>query len=150
MTRSRRNWRRPAMEHLAVDLGGKKSQSRLRSSEGQILTEAKVVNEEIESWLEGSEPRRVIVETCTEAFAIADLAVSRGHDVRVVPSGLVRMLGVGARGKKTDLLDARALSEASCRIDPPSVHLPSSWSRRVQSKGGPAAGCVQAAAAGVY
>src|SRR5260370_9079572 len=133
MTRSRRNWRRPAMEHLAVDLGGKKSQSRLRSSEGQILTEAKVVNEEIQSWVEGSEPRRVIVETWTEAFAIADLAVSRGHDVRVVPSGLVRMLGVGARGKKTDLLDARALSEASCRIDLPSVHLPSAWSRRVKS-----------------
>jgi transposase len=121
------------MEHLAIDLGGKKSQICLRSSEGQILTEAKVVNEEIQSWLEGSEPRRVIVETCTEAFAIADLAVSRGHDVRVVPSGLVRMLGVGARGKKTDLLDARALSEASCRIDLPSVHLPSAWSRRVKS-----------------
>jgi transposase len=121
------------MEHLAIDLGGRKSQLCLRNSEGQILTEAKVLNEEIQSWLEGSESRRVIVETCTEAFGIADLALSLGHDVRVVPSRLVRLLGVGARGKKTDLLDARALSEASCRLDLPSVHLPSAWSRRVKS-----------------
>ena len=121
------------MEHLAIDLGGRKSQLCLRSSEGQILTEAKVVNEEIESWLKGLQPRRVVVETCTEAFGIADLAISLGHDVRVVPARLVRMLGVGARGKKTDLLDARALSEASCRIDLPSVHVPSAWSRRVKS-----------------
>jgi transposase len=121
------------VEHLAIDLGGRKSQFCLRGSEGQILTEGKVLNEEIRSWLEGAEPRRVIVETCTEAFAIADLALSLGHDVRVVPSRLVKMLGVGARGKKTDLLDARALSEASCRIDLPSVHVPSAWSRRVKS-----------------
>jgi transposase len=121
------------MEHLAIDLGGRKSQLCLRSGEGQILAEAKVVNEEIQSWLEGVQPRRVIVETCTEAFAIADQALSLGHDVRVVPSRLVRMLGVGARGKKTDLLDARALSEASCRIDLPSVHVPSAWSRQVKS-----------------
>src|SRR5260370_25494208 len=121
------------MEHLAIDLGGRKSQVCLRSSEGQMLSEAKVLNEEIQNWLEGSEPRGVIVETCTEAFGIADLALSLGHDVRVVPSRLVRMLGVGARGKKTDLLDARALSEASCRIDLPSVHVPSAWSRRVKS-----------------
>lgn len=121
------------MEHLAIDLGGRKSQLCLRSDEGQILTEAKISNEEIETWLKGLEPRRVVVETCTEAFAIADLAQSLGHDVRVVPARLVRMLGVGAHGKKTDLLDARALSEASCRVDLPSVHVPSAWSRRVKS-----------------
>jgi transposase len=121
------------VEHLAIDLGGRKSQLCLRDGGGQILTEAKIVNEEIETWLKGVQPRRVIVETCTEAFAIADLAISFGHDVRVVPARLVRMLGVGARGKKTDLLDARALSEASCRIDLPSVHVPSAWSRRIKS-----------------
>jgi transposase len=121
------------VEHLAIDLGGRKSHLCLRDQEGQILTEAKIINEEIRSWLEGGQPRRVIVETCAEAFAMADLALSLGHDVRVVPSRLVRMLGVGARGKKTDQLDARALSEASCRMDLPSVHVPSAWSRRVKS-----------------
>jgi len=121
------------MEHLAIDLGGKKSQICLRSSEGQILTEDNLLNQEVVNWLQGAQPRRVIVETCSEAFAMADLAKSFGHDVRVVPSRLVRMLGVGARGKKTDRLDARALSEASCRMDLPSVHVPSDWSRRVKS-----------------
>lgn len=132
------------MEHLAIDLGGKKSQLCLRSSDGRILSEAKVANEEVRAWLESSQPRRVIVETCTEAFAMADLALSLGHEVRVVPARLVRMLGVGARGKKTDQLDARALSEASCRVDLPSVHVPSGWSRRVKSTCGMRDALVQA------
>jgi transposase len=52
-----------------------------------------------------------------------------GHEVRVVPSTLARSLGVGARGLKTDRRDARALSEVSCRIDLPSVHVPSRQAR---------------------
>jgi transposase len=41
----------------------------------------------------------------------------------------VRSLGVGARKTKTDRRDARVLSEVSCRIDLPSVHIPSARSR---------------------
>src|SRR6202022_3580330 len=72
---------------------------------------------------------RVVLETCSEAFAIADAAREEGHEVRVVPATLVRSLGVGARGIKTDRRDARALSEVSCRINLPSVHVPSVESR---------------------
>ena len=39
----------------------------------------------------------------------------------MVPTTLVRSLGVGARRIKTDQWDARILSEVSCRIDLPSV-----------------------------
>jgi transposase len=54
----------------------------------------------------------------------------RGHHVRVVPATLAKALGVGARGIKTDRRDARALSEASCRLEElPSVHVPSQTSR---------------------
>jgi len=49
--------------------------------------------------------------------------------VRVVPAFLVKTLGVGARGLKNDRRDARNLSEVSCRIDLPSVHIPSKESR---------------------
>jgi len=74
-------------------------------------------------------PMRVIVETSAEAFAIAEAARAAGHEVRVVPATLVRTLGVGERRTKTDLRDARVLSEVSCRIDLPSVHIPSTRSR---------------------
>jgi transposase len=72
---------------------------------------------------------RVLVETCSEAFGVADAAVRAGHEVRVVPATLVRSLAVDARGLKNDRRDARVLSEVSCRIDLPSVHVPSLQSR---------------------
>jgi transposase len=75
----------------------------------------------------------VIVETSAEAFRIADLALSCGHEVRVVPATLVKTLGVGSRGVKNDEKDARVLSEVSCRIDLPSVHIPSAASRQLKS-----------------
>jgi transposase len=78
-------------------------------------------------------PSRVILETCAEAFAIADQLLALGHDVRVIPADLVRSLGVGRRGVKNDRADARCLSEASCRIDLPSVHIPSLSSRELKS-----------------
>jgi len=49
--------------------------------------------------------------------------------VRVVPATLVKTLGVGARRIKTDERDAQVLSEVSCRIDLPSVHVPAEIAR---------------------
>jgi transposase len=72
----------------------------------------------------------VIVESSSEAFAIADAALEMGHEVRVVPATLVRTLGVGARRVKNDRRDSQVLSEVSCRIDLPSVHIPTQESRR--------------------
>jgi transposase len=83
----------------------------------------------MKSW----EPSRVILETSAEAFAIADAALKFGHQVRVVPATLVKTLGVGDRGVKNDRKDARKLSEVSCRIDLPSVHVPSEVSRQLKS-----------------
>jgi len=74
-----------------------------------------------------------VVETCAEAFAVADQALELGHQVRVVPATLVRSLGVGSRRTKNDAKDARVMSEVSCRIDLPSVHVPSAISRRRKS-----------------
>jgi transposase len=70
------------------------------------------------------------VETCAEAFKVADQALAHEHEVKVVPALLVRSLGVGARGIKTDRRDAQVLSEVSCRIDLPSVHVPSDLARQ--------------------
>jgi len=120
------------MHHIAIDLGSRESQVCVRDSTGKILHEQKLGNMELLEVFDC--PRAVVsMETCSEAFTIADQARSKGHEVRVVPSTLVRSLGVGARRTKTDRRDAQALSEVSCRIDLPSVHVPSSWSRDVKT-----------------
>jgi transposase len=113
------------MEHVAFDLGGRESQVCIRSSEGQVLVESRVPTSQLAKLLQKRPASRVVIETCAEAFRIADQARELGHEVRVVPAALVRTLGVGARGMKTDVRDARVLSEVSTRIDLPSVHLPS-------------------------
>jgi transposase len=118
------------MEHLAIDLGGRESQICARSSDGQIVEERRCRTVALPAYLATRPLSRVIVETCSEAFGIADAALGVGHEVRVVPSTLARSLGVGARGLKTDRRDARALSEVSCRIDLPSVHVPSREARQ--------------------
>jgi transposase len=118
------------MEHLAIDLGGRESQICVRSSDGQIVDERRCRTAALPAYLATRPPSRVVVETCSEAFGIADAALAAGHEVRVVPSTLARSLGVGARRLKSDRRDARALSEVSCRIDLPSVHVPSQQARQ--------------------
>lgn len=131
------------MEHFAIDLGGRESQVCVRTGDGSIVQEQRVRNAELAALLDRPKSR-VVMETCAEAFAVADLAASKGHEVRVVPASLVRSLGVGARRTKTDRRDAEVLSEVSTRIDLPSVHVPSPSSREAKSLCGMRDGLVQA------
>lgn len=117
------------MNHIGIDLGRKESQVCSRSSKGEILSEERVLTRSLKRRFAKIPPSRVIIETSCEAFAVADLAIAAGHDVRVVPSIWVRALGVGHRGIKNDVRDARMLSEASVRSDLPSVHIPSARAR---------------------
>jgi transposase len=118
------------MEHLAIDLGGRESQICVRLSDGQIVEERRCRTAGLAAYLASRPRSRVVMETCTEAFSVADAALLVGHEVRVVPATLVRSLGVGARRVKTDRRDAQVLSEVSCRIDLPSVHVPSPTARQ--------------------
>jgi transposase len=121
------------VKHVAIDLGGRESQICIRDGSGAIVEERRYQTRLLPRLMKSWEPSRVIVETSAEAFAIADAALASGHEVRVVPATLVKTLGVGDRGVKTDRKDARKLSEVSCRIDLPSVHVPSELSRRLKS-----------------
>src|SRR6267378_838651 len=125
----------PAMEHCAIDLGGRKSQVCVRASDGTIVHESRPETLALKEFLQGRPKSRVIVETCAEAFGVADAALALGHEVRVVSATLVRTLGVGARRTKTDRRDAQTLSEVSCRIDLPSVHVPGHCSRKADQHG---------------
>jgi transposase len=124
------------VDHVAIDLGARKSQVCRRNSDGIILEERVVPTRDLVAYLEYRAKHqrcRVVLETCSEAFRIADAALAMGHEVRVVAATLVRSLGVGARRTKTDRRDAQVLSEVSCRIDLPSVHIPSRSSRERKS-----------------
>jgi transposase len=110
-------------------LGKVESQICARNQQGEIIDERRERTEELGRYLGKRAPGRVILETCAEAFSVADEAAAQGHDVRVVKSKLASKLGVGDHGVKTDKRDARALSEASTLINLPSVHVPSRESR---------------------
>ena len=121
------------MDHIGIDLGGKDSQVCVRNSTGEITEEARRPTTELSRWLARQAPARVVLETCTEAFRLAGVAQRHGHEVRVVAATLVRLLGIGQRGLKNDVRDARTLSEASCRMDLPSVHIPTVVSQEVKA-----------------
>ena len=121
------------MQHIAIDLGSRESQICRRSANGEILDERVMKTTQLGSYFSRHEKCRVILETCAEAFKVADSAIEAGHDVRVVPATLVRTLGVGQRGIKTDRRDAQILSEVSCRIDLPSVHVRTHLARERKS-----------------
>jgi transposase len=124
------------VNHVAIDLGGKESQICVRRPSGEITQEAKVLTRGLPKLVAGWEKSRIILETSAEAFRIADAALAAGHEVRVVPATLVKTLGVGDRGVKNDQKDARVLSQVSCRIDLPSVHIPSQLARNLKSVSG--------------
>jgi transposase len=121
------------MLHFGIDLGGMESQVCVREESGKIVLETIWPTGSLQELLKEYGPSRVVLETCAEAFAVAERIKVLGHDVRVVPATLVRQLGVGARGIKTDIRDARALSEVSCRIELPTVHIPKPVSRDIRA-----------------
>lgn len=122
------------MEHVGIDLGGRKSQVCVRSADGEIIEERLVLTHQLAEYMKKRPQSRVILETCAEAFAVADKILALGlHEVRIVPATLVKTLGVGSRGVKNDRKDARVLSQVSTRIDLPSVHIPSTIARDAKS-----------------
>jgi transposase len=124
------------VDHVAIDLGARESHVCRRRPDGLIIESTRLKTVHIQRYLAKLETSRVIVETCAEAFHIAELAKTHGHEVRIVPATLVRSLGVGARGMKTDQRDAAKLSEVSCLMNLPSVHLPSSTAREQRTMSG--------------
>lgn len=121
------------MNHAAIDLGSRESQVCVRGADGAVIFERKHPTRSLGELMKAWPPSRVVLETSSEAFRVADAARAAGHEVRVVRATLSKQLGVGDRGIKTDLRDARKLSEVSTRIDLPSVHIPTAEARELRS-----------------
>jgi len=121
------------MHHAAIDLGSRESQICIRQPDGTIVEERKLPTRKLTEVFKTWPTSRVVMEASAEAFKVADAALAAGHQVRVVPGKLVRLLGVGDRGVKNDQRDARQLSKASWQTDVPSVHIPSAAARELKS-----------------
>lgn len=123
------------MEHIAIDLGSRESQICVRNDDGEIVEEQRYRTSELKQYLtKRSAGARVLVESSAEAFAVAAWARECGHQALVVPASLTRVLGIGERGLKNDQRDARKLSEMDCRMQVPSVHIPSQLRREHQAR----------------
>lgn len=111
------------MDHVGIDLGSRRSHVVTMDSEGKLRREV-VPTTELIGWLGLRAPGRVVMEACTQSPAIARASRAAGHETAIVPGSVVRALGVGSRGIKTDFRDAEALARASARSETlPSVHL---------------------------
>lgn len=133
------------MDHIAIDLGSRESQVCVRKADGEILEERRVGTRSLGKYLGGRPKSRVVLEACAEAFSVADAALATGHETVVVPASLAPSMGVGDRGIKNDVRDARNLSEASCRMSKlPTVHVPTKASRDRKAMCGMREGMVQA------
>lgn len=113
------------MEHIGIDLGAAHSHVVVLDESGQEQLRTKVVTAKLPRWLQRrGAGARVVMEACTQSPAVARAALAAGHSAFVVPGNVVRALGVGARGIKTDDRDALVLAKASVRNEElPSVHL---------------------------
>jgi transposase len=118
------------VEHVGIDLGSRHSHIVVMSQEQEVLLRRKLETVGLESWLRGRPRSRVVMESCTQSRAAAAFATAASHEVVVVPSNVVRTLGVGARGIKTDDRDAEVLAMASVRIK----HLNSAYLRSAQAQ----------------
>ena len=121
------------MEHIGIDLGSRESQVCIRNSAGDIVEEARCGRTDscpgwrdargpASSWRPA--PRRSAWPPRRSSWAMMSASS---------PRRWYRALGVGQRGLKNDQRDARTLSEASCRIELPSVHIPSAVSQEVKA-----------------
>ena len=73
------------MNHIAIDLGSKKSQVCVRSATGAILREVRVRTADLEKLLKLEERANVVMEASSEAFHVARLTTRLGHEVKVAP-----------------------------------------------------------------
>jgi len=104
------------------------------NGEGAILLERTLHTKELGLFLAKRTPSRIVIESCAESRKVAQMALAHGHEVKVVPTSLVRSLGVGARNIKTDKRDARNLANASFRLgdELPQIHVRSDEAASIQ------------------
>ena len=122
------------MEHIGIDLGASHSHIAILDAVGKRIAQTKIPTSVLPEWIANRDKSVIVLEACTQSPRIARACQAAGHKVTVVPGQLVRAIGIGRRGIKTDDRDAMVLAEASHRIpDLPGVHLRSFRSSEIRS-----------------
>ena len=125
------------MHHVGMDIGSRKTFFCICAPNGEIAFEDTVKTVQLPRFfVELGRARgvcRVVLESCAEAFTIGSWAREAGHEVRIVPATFARSLGIGEHGIKTDKRDARAIAQASCRVELRSIHIRSTRAREILS-----------------
>lgn len=117
------------MEHVGIDLGSSQSSICIVRG-GEIVKQKTLSTHDLGAFLARQQPSVVVMESCAESRRVALMARESGHEVRVVPTSLVRTLGVSTRNIKTDRRDAMNLAVTSYRLG---EHLPAIHIRSEQS-----------------
>jgi transposase len=112
------------VENIGIDLGARHSHIVVMTSAAEVVLRTRLQTVRLPRWIQSRPPSRVVMEACTQSPTIARTSRAAGHHTVVVPGSIVRALGVGARGIKTDDRDAEVLARAAVRNEElPSVHL---------------------------
>jgi transposase len=113
------------MQYCGLDLGKKSSAFCIVNDERRLLEEKKVKTRQatLEMEFSGRPPLRIALEASGNAFWVADVLASLGHEVVVVDPG--RTKAIGSAAIKHDRLDARVLAilcqaNLLARVDRPS------------------------------
>ena len=107
--------RRPAVEHIGLDVHKNQSQICIITSEGEMIEKRISTERDRFQAALGSHPgTRILIEASTESEWVARCLEGLGHEVIVGDPNYAPMYGQRTRRVKTDRRDARALAEA-CR-----------------------------------
>jgi transposase len=112
------------MRTVALDLGLRKI-CLSEAKEGKVVHRATVrsVGELLPLLGPATEPARVAIESCREAWSIHAKLTEWGKEVCLVDTTRSRQIGIGQHGRKTDRLDADQLALALERGGLPAAHL---------------------------
>jgi len=123
------------MRSVGLDLG-KKEVSYCEIRDGKVIARRTVsVLSELDDVLgPATEPARIAIEACREAWHIHDALTRRGHEVLVIDTTRVKQIGVGHHGRKRDCIDAEVIARAVERNLVPLAHVLSPHRRSLREK----------------
>ncbi len=82
----------------------------------------------------GTEPARIAFEASREAWHVHDLLKRWGHEVEIVDTTRLQMIGLGQHRRKNDALDAECIAKAVYESRIPKAHVLSPARRELRKK----------------
>lgn len=120
------------MRNVALDLGSRITFCEVVAGEVIARDTAKSLAALEKRLGPSTSPARVAVEACREAWGVAKQLKAWGHEVLLVDTTRVRVLGIGQHSRKTDRIDAELLAREVEKGRIPQAHLLSEPQQQVR------------------